>query len=95
MMTRVFTLDVARKEMTKGLVLKLRLGDTGPGKLDEIARTLRKTPGPCPVWVQVMDSVGKRAVLRAGDNFRVDPAQVRLAELEMHLGPNSVMFTAK
>lgn len=94
-MSRVFTLDVARKEMTKGLVLKLRLGDTGPGKVDEIASTLRKTPGQCPVWVQVMDAAGKRAVLRAGDHFRVDPAQVRLAELEMHLGPNSVMFTAK
>jgi DNA polymerase-3 subunit alpha len=95
MMTRVFTLDVARKEMTKGLVLKLRLGEAGPGKLDEIAKTLRKTPGPCPVWVQVTDAIGKRTILRAGDHFRVDASQVRLAELEMHLGPNSVMFTGK
>ena len=81
--------------MTKGLVLKLRLGEAGPGKLDEIAKTLRKTPGPCPVWVQVTDAIGKRTILRAGDHFRVDASQVRLAELEMHLGPNTVMFTGK
>lgn len=95
LLSRVFTLDTARKEMTKGLVLKLRLGEAGPGKLDEIAKTLRKTPGLCPVWVQVTDAVGKRTILRAGDHYRVDPAHVRLAELEMHLGPGTVMFTGK
>jgi DNA polymerase III subunit alpha len=95
LMTRVFTLDTARKEMTKGLVLKMRLGEAGPGKLDEIAKTLRKTPGPCPVWVQVTDAIGKRTILRAGDHFRVDPSHVKLGELEMHLGPNTVMFTGK
>jgi DNA polymerase-3 subunit alpha len=95
LMTRVFTLDTARKEMTKGLVLKLRLGEAGPGKIDEIAKTLRKTPGPCPVWVQVTDAVGKRTILRAGDHYRVDPAHVKLAELEMHLGPGAVTFTGR
>ena len=41
-------------------------GQHQPGVLDEIAKVLCKTPGTCPVYVQIMDAAGKRAVLRAG-----------------------------
>jgi DNA polymerase-3 subunit alpha len=94
-MTRVFDIDTARKEMTKGLVLKLELGHHQPGVLDEIAKVLCKTPGPCPVYVQIMDAAGKRAVLRAGERFQVNPADVRVGELESLLGDGQVMFTGR
>jgi len=94
-MTRVFTIDTARKELTKGLVLKLELGQDRPMLPDELAKVLRKTPGPCPVYVHITDAAGKRAVLRAGERFGVNPAEVRLGELEMLLGPGQVMFTGR
>ena len=37
-MTRVFNIDTARKEMTKGLVLKLELGLHQSGVIDEVRR---------------------------------------------------------
>jgi DNA polymerase-3 subunit alpha len=94
-MQRVFTIETARKEMTRGLILKMELGRTGPSALEELAKTLRKTPGPCPVFVHITDATGRRAVWKAGDRFKVNPAEVRLGELEMLLGPNSVAFTAR
>jgi DNA polymerase-3 subunit alpha len=93
--SRVLTIDTARKELTKGLVLRLELGRFGVQNIEEAAKVLRKTPGPCPVYVQISDGVGKKAVLRAGERFRVNPAEVRLGELESLFGPNCVMFTGK
>ncbi|MBX7103874.1 MAG: DNA polymerase III subunit alpha [Gemmataceae bacterium] len=95
LMQRVFNVDTARKEMTKGLILKMELERAGTATLEELAKTLRKTPGPCPVYVQVSDATGRRAVWRVGDRFRVNPAEIRLAEIEMLLGPNTVAFTAR
>jgi DNA polymerase-3 subunit alpha len=94
-MTRVFNIDTARKELTKGLVLKLDLGQHRLELLDQLAKVLCKTPGPCQVYVQVTDAAGKRAVLRAGHAFNVNPADVRLGELEMLLGPGQVMFAKR
>ena len=94
-MTRVLTIDTARKEMTKGLVLKLELGQHQPGVLDEVAKVLCKTPGPCPVYIQILDAAGKRAVLRAGERFQINPADVRVGELESLLGDGQVMFTGR
>lgn len=94
-MSRVLTIETARKEMTKGLVLKLNLGQHRLSQLEEAAKVLLKTKGSCPVYVQIMDAVGKRAVLRAGPQFQVDPAQVRVGELESILGDGQVMFTGK
>jgi len=63
--------------------------------LDEIAKVLCKTPGQCPVYVQVSDAEGHRAVLRAGEQFQVNPADVKVGELESLLGDGKVMFTGK
>jgi len=63
--------------------------------LEEAAKVLLKTKGSCPVYVQIMDAVGKRAVLRGGPQFQVDPAEVRGGELESILGDGQVMFTGK
>jgi DNA polymerase III subunit alpha len=91
----VFSIDTARKEMTKGLVLKLELGQHQPSVIDEVAKVLCKTPGTCPVYVQINDAAGKRAVFRASEHFQVNPADVRVGELESLLGDGQVMFTGR
>ncbi|MFL5331241.1 MAG: DNA polymerase III subunit alpha [Gemmataceae bacterium] len=94
-MSRVFDIDTARREMTKGLVLKLELGQHQPAIMDDVAKVLCKTPGSCPVYVQILDAAGKRAVLRAAPNFQVNPADVKVGELESLLGDGKVMFTGR
>jgi DNA polymerase-3 subunit alpha len=94
-MTRVFTIDTARKEMTTGLVLKLQLGRHQPAVLDEVAKVILKTKGSCPVYIQVTDALGRRIALRAGQQFQINPAEVRVGELESLLGDGQVAFTAR
>src|SRR5262249_53593573 len=94
-LTRVMDMDAARRELTRGLIITLATGEQQPGVLDEVAKVLRKTPGPCPVYLQVCDPVGKRATLRAGESFRINPGQLRVAELEMLLGPGRVTYSGR
>ncbi len=92
---RLLTIDQARKELTRGLVLRLGVGRHGPESIDGIARVLKRTPGPCTVYLLVRDSAGRSAQLRLSDEFKVHPAQVNVDELETMLGEGTVVFTGK
>jgi DNA polymerase-3 subunit alpha len=91
-LTRIFSVEQAQRELTKGLVLYLNLPQHTEQHIEAIARTLKRTPGPCPVFLHMRDAVGKRCRLRAGEGFRVNPATVSTAELETILGAGSVKF---
>jgi len=45
--------------------------------------------------MQVKDHDGRKAQFRLGDDFRVNPAEVSIEELEMLLGTGSVLFTGR
>src|SRR5207237_7493189 len=75
-LTRVLTVEQAEREFTRGLVLTLDLGVHGPTEIDTVARVLRRTPGACPVYLNLRDPTGKRAVLKVGDEFRVNAASI-------------------
>jgi len=92
-LTQILSIEQAQRELTKGLVLSLTLGRHGPETIDAIGRVLKRTPGPCPVYIQVRDGVGKRSVLRAGDIYRINPANVSTSELETILGSGCVKFS--
>ncbi len=92
-LTQILSIEQAQRELTKGLVLSLTLGRHGPETIDAIGRVLKRTPGPCPVYIQFRDGVGKRSVLRAGDVYRINPANVSTAELETILGSGCVKFS--
>ncbi|HEY8504299.1 MAG TPA: DNA polymerase III alpha subunit, partial [Gemmataceae bacterium] len=93
--SRVLDLEQARKELTKGMVVRLRLADHGPEIVERLRAILRRTPGPCTVFVQVSDAAGRQAWMRLGQDYRVHPAEVKVDELEMLLGPGAVGFTGK
>ena len=92
---KVITIEQAKKELTKGLILRLTLGQQPAEVVDGVGRILRRSPGPCVVYIQVRDGMGRKAQFRLGDEIRVHPAEVRVEELEMLLGPGSVVFTGR
>ncbi len=92
---KLMTLDQARKELTKGMILNLTLGQHGPDTVDRIGSILKRKAGPCNVYMQVKDGAGRKAQFRLGDDYRVNPAEVPVEELELLIGPGSVVFTGR
>jgi DNA polymerase-3 subunit alpha len=89
-LTRVLTLEQAAREMCKELWLRLQLGLHRPSVIDVVGEILRRTPGPCPVKVEVRDRSGRRCVLKLGREFNVNAALVQQDELERVLGEGGV-----
>jgi DNA polymerase-3 subunit alpha len=94
-LTRVFGLEAARRELTRSLILTIPLIESPPSLMDQLARELKRSPGACVVWLNVLDADGRRAVLRAGDAFRVNPAAIDLNRLESLLGVGKVLFSGR
>jgi DNA polymerase-3 subunit alpha len=92
-LTRILSIEEAQRELTKGLVLQLRLGDHDEGHVDAIGRVLQRSPGSCPVFLTVRDRVGKRGLFKLSADFNINPATVAVGELETLLGPGSVKFS--
>jgi len=94
-LTRAFGLETARKELTRSMILTLPLVESPPSLLEQLARELRRTPGSCVVWLNVLDPLGRRAVFRAGEQFKVNPAAIDVGRLEMLLGAGKIAFSGK
>ena len=77
------------------MVLRMTLGQQGPDAVDRIASILRRTPGPCVVYMQVRDANQREARFKLGDEYKVHPGEVKVDELEMLLGPGAIIFTGK
>jgi DNA polymerase-3 subunit alpha len=91
--TRILSVEQAQRELTKGLVLSLRLGVHEPDVIDAIGRMLERARGSCPVFLAVRDPAGKRGLLKLGESYRINPASVPIADLEMLLGQGAVKFS--
>jgi hypothetical protein len=61
--------------------------------MEQAVRILQRSQGSCPVFLCVHDVAGKRALLKAADEFRVNPRTLAKAELETLLGPGRVVFS--
>jgi DNA polymerase III subunit alpha len=94
---KVTTMEQARKDFTKGLILRIDYESDGDGreKFEALGRTLKKSPGPCPVYLTVRDPVGRAAQFKLSHDHFVDPVAVRVEELEMLLGPGKVLFSGR
>src|SRR5262249_123574 len=92
---RVMTFDDARKELTRGLLLRMSYADDDETlrKLDAVKRALERFRGPCPVYLSVRDPGGRTAQFKLGGDYAVNPANVNVDELELVLGPGAVIFT--
>jgi DNA polymerase-3 subunit alpha len=92
-LSRILSLEQAQRELTRGLVLRLRVDDHGPEVIEVLAGLLRRAPGACPVFLNVLDTAGRRTLLKAGEDFRINPATLPTGELETLLGPGGVRFS--
>ena len=54
---------------------------------------LKRYRGTCPVYLSVRDTNGKQVQLKLNDEFRVNPAALKVEELEMLLGRGTVLFS--
>ncbi len=92
---KVLTIDEARREFTKSMVLKLPYSEDEEvlRKLDAVSLVLKRYRGPCPVYLSIRDLNGKQVQMKLSDAYHVNPAAVKLEELEMLLGPGSVIFS--
>lgn len=92
---RVLTIDEARREFTKSLVLKLAYADDEGSlrKIDAVSMLLKRYRGSCPVYLNVRDANGRQVQLKLNDEFRINPSTVKIEELEMLLGPGAVLFS--
>jgi DNA polymerase-3 subunit alpha len=89
---RLFTLEQARHELTRGLRVRLRDEANALSNIEHLARLLRRTPGPCPVTLVISDTDGRRCRLKLGEEYRVDPTKLAVDELEMLVGAGGVEF---
>ena len=92
---KVLTIDEARKEMTRSMVLRMPYTDDPDAlrKLDAVGLVLRRSRGQTPVFLSVRDPAGRQVQLKLNAEFAVNPAVLKLDELEMLLGPGAVLFT--
>jgi DNA polymerase-3 subunit alpha len=91
-LSRVLSVEQAKKELTRAMAVVLTVGLHGPAEIDQLAQVLTRTPGSCPVYLDLRDAAGKRCRLKTGEAFRVNPTNLPLGELELLLGPGRVRF---
>jgi DNA polymerase-3 subunit alpha len=92
---KVLTVDEARRDFTRAVVIRLPYADDDAAlqKVDGIRSVLQRAKGTCQVELAVYDPAGKQARLRLGREYWVNPTTLNLQELELMLGPGSVIFT--
>jgi DNA-directed DNA polymerase III PolC len=92
---KVLTLDEARREFTKSMLIKLPYGDDEGclRKLDAVGLVLKRYRGACPVYLSVRDANGRQVQLKLNEEFRVNPAALKVEDLELILGPGAVLFS--
>lgn len=92
---KLITMEEARTEFTKSLVLKVAYSEVEEDlrKLEAVGVILKRYKGPCPVYLSVRDGNGKQVQLKLSEEYKVNPAVVKLEELEMLLGQGSVIFS--
>jgi DNA polymerase-3 subunit alpha len=95
--SNVTSLEQAKRELCNGVVLRLPYTDDPdvPRKFQAVAGVLKRSRGSVPVYLAVHDPNGRIATYRLGSDYTIDPHQLRVEEVEMLLGPGSVLFTAR
>lgn len=90
--TRLYDFDQAQREQTTGLILRVDARHHRDQVLDQVGSLLRRYPGRCEVYLEVCDCDGRRARLRVGRKFYIDPAKLVMADFELLLGVGNAEF---
>ncbi len=90
---RLMTVDQVQQERTTGVVINLALGRHVREDVERVASILQRSQGYCPVFVSVVDAANKRMMLKASEEYKVNPKTLARAELETLLGAGSVYYS--
>ena len=88
--SRVLTIDQAKRELAKGLYLRLRLDTHQNSTVDQLNAIIRKGLGSVPVFLKIHDAMEFACTLKLGKEFDVNPQKISLADLEQLLGADNV-----
>ena len=88
--SRVLTIDQAKRELAKGLYLRLRLDTHQNSTVDQLNAIIRKGLGSVPVFLKIHDAMEFACTLKLGKEFDVNPQKIPLADLEQLLGADNV-----
>lgn len=88
--SRILTLDQAKRELAKGLYLRLRLDTHQNNVVDQVSSIIRKGTGSVPVLVKIQDAMERSCTLKLGKDFDINPQKLALDELEQLLGAENV-----
>ena len=92
--SEVLDLDAGRRKFSKAVVIRL----FEEALTDELLMALRETvaahPGHLPLYIELEDRSGGRALIRAGDNLRVSMDVAFHRDLDNLLGDGHVVLAA-
>ena len=90
--TKVLTYEQLARELTRAVLLRLSLTQHSPYIVEEIQTILQRSPGRCPVYIELRDRSNRRALLALDKAYAVDVVGLDRAALEQLLGENNVYF---
>lgn len=90
--TKVLTYEQALRDSTRAVLLRLSTKHHSPYLIEELGDILQRSPGSCPVYLEISDRHNKKALLALDKRYYVDVAQLDRAALENLLGTSSVYF---
>ncbi len=80
------------EEQVKEIVIAIPTAGFGEVEVGKVRNLLRERPGPCPVFLEIVEPRGFKAVVRAGNSLKVSPSRDLTLALEDLLGKGSVRF---
>jgi DNA polymerase-3 subunit alpha len=92
--SEVLDLDEGRRKFSKAVVIRLFEEALGDELLMALRETVASHPGPLPLYIELEDKAGGRALIRAGDNLRVSMDAAFRRDIESLLGDGHMMLTA-
>jgi DNA polymerase-3 subunit alpha len=94
---RVLTLDQARQDLTRELVIRMPYGEDEEtlAKIDRLRAILPNYRGSCPVWLLIHDGAGRLARMKLASDYWVNPAAIKMEELDRFLGPGAAVFNGR
>ena len=90
--TKVLTYEQLARESTRAVLLRLTLSQHSPYLIEEIQNILQRSPGRCPVYIEIRDRLNRRALFALDKSLSVDVPTLDCEALEQLLGKDGVYF---
>ena len=88
----ILPLDQAEEKRAHEVVIALSTPGLERETVERVRDLLKERPGPCPVYLEVLQPRAFRATVRAGSALKVSPSRDLTIALEGILGKGAVRF---